>query len=133
MPNGDQLSEIKEDSSMCSWLNVHFFQFCGPCHDKKSEQVGNSASNQPQGYTFILIAIHHQCYNNVKSDCHTTKIGVATNELINHFLGSAQRANSSTCKVLSNKVLNNNALSFDNFVDQSSSTFQLVVASVNWI
>jgi hypothetical protein len=35
--------------------------------------------------------------------------------------------------MLSNKVSNNNAFSFNDFVDQSSSTFQLVVASVNWI
>ena len=105
----------------------------GPATIKKSEQVGNSASTQPQGYAFILIAMRHQCYDNVKSDHHATKIGVATNELINHLSEAAQRANSSMCKMLLNKVSNNNAFSFNDFVDQSSSTFQLVVASVDWI
>ncbi len=36
------------------------FQSCGPCHDKKSEQVGNSASTQPQGYTLSITTIWTQ-------------------------------------------------------------------------
>ncbi len=60
--------------------------FVGFCHNKKSEQVGNSASSQPQGYTFILIATCHQCHHNLGSNCHAPKIGVVTNKLINHLL-----------------------------------------------
>jgi hypothetical protein len=74
------------------------FQSRGPCHVKTSEQVENSASTQPQGYNFILIATCHQCHHNLDSNCHATKIGVVTNKLINHLLEAAQCANSSTCK-----------------------------------
>jgi hypothetical protein len=56
------------------------------------------------------------------------KIGVVTNNLINHLLEAAQQATSSKCKILSNKVLNNNTLLFAYFVDQSTLTFQLIVA-----
>jgi hypothetical protein len=54
------------------------FQSCGPGHNKKSEQVGNSASPQPQGYAFILIPTCHQCHHNLDSNHHATKIGVVT-------------------------------------------------------
>jgi hypothetical protein len=121
----DKVKSMKTAQS-ANWLNVQ--KFCGPCHDKKSEQVGNSASTQPQGYAFILIAMCHQCHHNLDSNHHVTKIGVMTNKQINHLLEAAQRANSSTCKMLSNKVLNNNAIFFDNFVDQSTLIFQLIVA-----
>jgi hypothetical protein len=104
------------------------FQSRGPCHDKKSEQVGNSASNQSQGYAFILIATCHQCHHIWTQTLIKTKIGVVTDKLINHLLEAAQRANSSSCKMLSNKVLNNNTIFFDNFVDQSTLSFQLIVA-----
>ncbi len=73
----------------------------GSCHDKKLEQVGNSASTQPRRY--------------VLSDCHATKIGVVTNELKNYLLEAAQRANSSTCKKLLRKVKPTNELSIDSW------------------
>ncbi len=73
----------------------------GSCQDKKSEQVGNSASTQPRRY--------------VLSDRHAMKIGVVTNELKNYLLEAAQRANSSTCKMLLRKVEPTNELSNDSW------------------
>ncbi len=73
----------------------------GSCRDEKSERVGNSASTQPQRY--------------VLSDRHATKIGVVTNELKNYLLEAAQRANSSTCKMLLRKVEPTNELSTDSW------------------
>jgi hypothetical protein len=100
--------EINEVKSMKTVQNAigsmcKSFQSRGPYHDKRSERVGNSASTQPQGYTFILIATCHQCHHNLDSNRHAMKIGVVTNKLINHLLEAAQCANSSMCKMVSNK------------------------------